>query len=139
MAWDSTPLYTTNYDSDADRIAELALRFTARDKTIKPTRSDLDVVYEIMLKLGVHLDYIVSEITVGERKCYSIGAKTFETSQDCLLLVCLDYGITGEDIIAMADLAPAQIIAAEEAFKDSSATSNAYYILKNREIDIQLI
>ena len=102
----------------------------------------IDIVFEVMLKMGIHLDYVVSEIIAGSKKCYSIGARTYETSQDCLILVCLDYGTTGitpEDITAFCDQAPAKIIAAEEAFEDSTAMSNAHYILRDRDIEMKLL
>ena len=136
IAWDATPI---SADTTEERVQTLWDRLDARDKTIKKDRTDLDIVFEIMLKMGVHLDYVVSEITVGNRKCYSIGEKAYETSADCLILVCLDFGITPEDITAMCDLAPAQIIAAEEAFEDSTAMSNAHYILKDRDIEMKLL
>jgi adenine-specific DNA-methyltransferase len=56
-----------------------------------------------------------------------------------MVLVCFDFGITPEDITAMCDLAPAKIIAAEEAFEDSTAMSNAHYILRDRDIEIKLL
>jgi len=131
-AWDGTPISDGNIETLWDR-------FDAREKTIKRDRSDLDMVYEVMLKMGIPLDYVVSEITVGTKKCYSIGAHLFETSKDCLILVCLDFGITPEDITAFCDLAPAKIIAAEEAFQDSTTMSNAHYILKDRDIEMKLL
>jgi len=130
--WDGTPISDENMQT-------LWERFDAREKTIKRDRSDLDLVFEVMLKMGIPLDYVVSEITVGERKCYSIGERPFETSMDCMILVCLDFGITPEDITAFCDLAPAKIIAAEEAFEDSTAMSNAHYILKDRDIEMKLL
>jgi len=135
-AWDATPIKA---DTTEERVQTLWDRFDARDKTIKRDRSDLDILFEVMLKMGIHLDYVVSEITVGERKCYSIGEKAFESHKDCVVLVCLDFGITPEDITAMCDLAPAQIIAAEEAFEDSTAMSNAHYILQDRDIEMKLL
>jgi len=131
-AWDGTPIRDSNMQTLWDR-------FDARERTIKRDRSDLDIVFEVMVKMGIHLDYIVSEITVGERKCYSIGERAFETSEDCMVLICLDFGITPEDITAMCDLAPAKIIAAEEAFEDSTAMSNAHYILRDRDIEMKLL
>ncbi|MCL2405323.1 MAG: hypothetical protein FWC92_07230 [Defluviitaleaceae bacterium] len=131
-AWDGTPISDGNMQTLWDR-------FDAREKTIKKDRSGLDIVYEVMLKMGIHLAYVVSEIIVGDRKCYSIGEKPFETSKDCMILVCLDFGITPEDITAFCDLAPAKIIAAEEAFEDSTAMSNAHYILKDRDIEMKLL
>ena len=131
-AWDGTPIRDGNTQTLWDR-------FDARERTIKRDRSDLDIVFEVMVKMGIHLDYIVSEITVGERKCYSIGERAFETSEDCMVLICLDFGITPEDITAMCDLAPAKIIAAEEVFEDSTAMSNAHYILRDRDIEMKLL
>jgi adenine-specific DNA-methyltransferase len=131
-AWDGTPISDGNLNTLWDR-------FTAREKTIKRDRSDLDIVFEVMLKMGIHLDYVVSEMTVGTKKCYSIGERPFQTSQDCLILVCLDFGITPEDITAFCDLAPAKIIAAEEAFEDSTVMSNAHYILRSRDIEMKLL
>jgi adenine-specific DNA-methyltransferase len=47
--------------------------------------------------------------------------------------------ITPENIEAMCDLAPAKIIAAEEAFADDTALSNAHYILRDRDIELKLL
>jgi len=131
-AWDGTPISDGNMQTLWDR-------FDAREKTIKRDRTDLDIVFEVMLKMGVRLDYVVSQITVGNRKCYLIGERPFETSKDCMILICLDFGITPEDITAFCDLAPAKIIAADEAFEDSTAMSNAHYILKDRDIEMKLL
>ncbi len=69
-------------------------------------------------------------------RAYSIG-------DDCLVLVCLDYGkdgITPEDIKTICDdFTPAKIIASERAFKDDVSLSNAYYILKDRHIEMKLL
>jgi len=92
-----------------------------------------------MLKMGIHLDLIVTEITVGGRKCYAIGEKPYEAKGDCSILVCLDFGITPEDVTAFCDIEPKKIIAAEEAFEDSTAMSNAHYILKDRDIEMKLL
>ena len=104
-------------------------------ESIKTDRTELDVVYEVMLKLGIPVTYKIFETQVNGRKVYSIG-------EDGLVLVCLDKangGITPEDITAMCDLAPAKIVAAENAFKDDVALSNAYYISKDKGIEIELL
>lgn len=66
------------------------------------------------------------------KKAYSIG-------EDCMLLVCLDCGITPEDIEAMCDFAPYKIIVAKAGFEDDTALSNAHYILRDREIEMKLL
>ena len=126
VKWDDTPT-----DSEED----LFKRMDSVVKSLKNDRSELDVVFEVMLKLGIPPTYKVNEINVNGRKVYSIG-------DDGLVLICLDSangGITPEDISAMCDLAPAKIVAAEEAFKDDIALSNAYYISKDKGIEIELL
>ncbi|HBR33734.1 MAG TPA: site-specific DNA-methyltransferase [Firmicutes bacterium] len=125
VAWDATPI------PDGD-LQTLWGRFDALSNTLKAGRSDMDIVFEVMLKMGVPLDFPVLPITVNDKKVYSIGEGT-------KLLVCLDSGITPEDMEAMCDLAPAKIIAAEEGFVDDTALSNAHYILKDRDIEMKLL
>lgn len=127
VKWDSTP--TPNPDEVTQRMALLK-------DTIKTDRNELDVVYEAMLKLGIPLDYKVIEVLVNDKKAYSIG-------EDCLVLICLDYGkdgITPEDIKVMCDdFMPAKIVASEQAFKDDIALSNAHYILKDNNVEMKLL
>ena len=126
VEWDSTPT------QDEQVVAQ---RFSLLNETIKPDRNDLDVVYEVMLKMGIPLDYKVIPTEINDKKAYSIG-------EDCLVLICLDYGkdgITPEDIKEMCELVPAKIVSSEQAFKDSTALSNAYYILKDHNIEMKLL
>ena len=126
VKWDNTPV------SETEVLKE---RFDSVVKTLKFDRSELDVVYEVMLKLGIPVTYKVNLTDINGRKVYSIG-------DDGLILVCLDGsngGITPEDISAMCDLTPAKIVAAEEAFKDDVALSNAYYISKDKGVEIELL
>ena len=98
-------------------------------------RTSEDLVYEIMLKLGIPLDYPVKEIKVNNKQAFSIG-------ENCLVLVCVDkeHGkITPEDVEAMCEFAPAKIVTSEEAFNDDSVLSNAYYILKDRDIEMKIL
>lgn len=126
VEWDSTPT------EDEQAIAQ---RFSLLNETIKSDRTDLDVVYEVMLKMGIPLTYKVIPTQINDKKAFSIG-------ENCLVLVCLDYGkdgITPEDIKEMCELIPAKIVSSEQAFKDSSALSNAYYILKDKDIEMKLL
>lgn len=128
VKWDDTPILDNNTQDLFTRMNNMVI-------SIKTDRTELDVVYEVMLKLGIPVTYKISETQVNGRKVYSIG-------EDGLVLVCLDKsngGITPEDITAMCDLAPAKIVAAENAFKDDVALSNAYYISKDKGIEIELL
>lgn len=127
VKWDSTPTQDTE---------ELTNRMALLQNTIKPDRNDLDMVYETMLKLGIPLDYSVTEVSVNDKKAYSIG-------EECLVLICLDYGkegITADDVKTMCEeYVPAKIVASEQAFKDDVALSNAHYILKDHNIEMKLL
>lgn len=128
VKWDDTPILDNN-------TQDLFTRMNNIVESINTDRTELDVVYEVMLKLGIPVTYKIFETQVNGRKIYSIG-------EDGLVLVCLDKsngGITPEDITAMCDLAPAKIVAAENAFKDDVALSNAYYISKDKGIEIELL
>lgn len=128
VKWDDTPLES----SETDILKE---RFDTMIKSLKIDRNELDVVYEVMLKLGIPATYKVTENNLNGRKVYSIG-------EEGLVLVCLDGsngGITPEDVTAMCELSPAKIVAAEEAFKDDVALSNAYYISKDSGVEIMLL
>ena len=121
--WDGTP--TEDEQLLFDHMNEMV-------SDIKTDRTDMDVVYEIMLKMGVPLTYKVEKIEVDGKPAYSVG-------DDCLLLICLADNVLTEDIEAMADYAPAKIILAESSLADDTAMANAHYILKDRSIELKLV
>jgi len=122
--WDSTPFPEDDLLSISNRLHNMIDR-------IKPDRTDLDVVYEIMLKMGVPLTCSVSQVDISGKTAWSVG--------DFLLLICLSDGLTVEMIEEMANYAPGQIILAENALPDDTAMSNAYCILRDRNIEVKLV
>ena len=123
--WDATPIENEQMELLYDRMNSMVQR-------VKPDRSDLDMVCEIMLKLGVPLTYAVSKIEVNGKTAYTVG-------EDSLLLICLSANVQPEDVEAMADYAPAKVIISRESFADDTAMANAYYILKDKEIELKLV
>ena len=125
QTWDATPV-------DELRIEDLLNRMNTMINRVKADRSDLDMVYEVMLKLGVPLPYSVNKVAVNSKVAYTVG-------DDCLLLVCLAIGITPEDVEAMADYVPAKVIISRDSFDSDTAMANAYYILRDRGIELKLL
>ena len=126
--WDAAPI-----DPQAgDVIGELANRMNAMIHRVKPDRSDLDMVFEVMLKLGVPLDFPVSEVSINGKTACSVG-------EDCLLLVCLAPDIQPEDVEQMAEYAPAKAVISRDSFADDTAMANARYILRDRGVDLKLV
>ena len=122
--WDGTPIQDTQIDLFYERL-------NAMIDTVKDDRTDMDVVYEVMLKMGIPLDVEVQYMEINDKIAYIVG--------DFILMICLADKITAEDIEAMAQYAPAKIICAEAGFADDSALSNAHYILKDRAIELKLV
>lgn len=123
--WDSTPIENDQLDILYDRMNQMISR-------VKPDRSDMDMVSEIMLKLGVPLTYPVGRTELNGKAVYAISA-------DCLLLICLAGNIQPADVDAMADYAPAKVIIARDSFTDNTAMANAYYILRDKGIELKLV
>lgn len=123
--WDATPIENEQMELLYDRMNSMVQR-------VKPDRSDLDMVCEIMLKLGVPLTYTVSKIEVNGKTAYTVG-------EDSLLLICLSADVQPEDVEAMAEYAPAKVIISRESFANDTAMANAYYILRDKEIELKLV
>ena len=123
--WDSTPVTEDDMPLLLDRMNGMINR-------VKSDRSDMDMVCEIMLKLGVPLTYIIGKIELNGKTAYTIG-------EDCLLLICLAEDVQPEDVEAMAEYAPAKVIIARDSFADDTAMANAHYILRDRGIELKLV
>ena len=123
--WDATPIEDEQLDLLYQRMNTMIHR-------VKPERTDLDMIYEIMLKLGVPLTYSVTPFTVNNKTVYGVG-------DDCLLLVCLAENVQPEDVEQMTEYAPAKIIISRDSFPDDTAMANAYYILRDHGIELKLV
>lgn len=123
--WDATPIENEQLDLLYQRMNSMIHR-------VKPERTDLDMIYEIMLKLGVPLTYSVTPFSINNKTVYGVG-------DDCLLLVCLVENVQPEDVEQMTQYAPAKIIISRDSFADDTAMANAYYILRDHGIELKLV
>ena len=123
--WDNTPITAEQMDLLYERMNHMIHR-------VKSDRSDLDMVCEIMLKLGVPLTYSIIAIEINGKTAYSIG-------EDCMLLICLAPDVQPEDVEQMAEYAPAKLIISRESFVDDTAMANAHYILKDHGVELKLV
>lgn len=123
--WDNTPVTAEQLDLLYERMNNMIHR-------VKSDRSDLDMVCEIMLKLGVPLTYSITAVEINGKIAYSIG-------DDCLLLICLAEDVQPEDIEQMAEYAPAKLIISRESFVDDTAMANTHYILKDHGMELKLV
>ena len=115
-----------------EQLDLLYRRMNSMIHRVKPERTDLDMIYEIMLKLGVPLTYSVTPFSINNKTVYGVG-------DDCLLLVCLAEDVQPEDVEQMTEYAPAKIIISRDSFADDTAMANAYYILRDHGIELKLV
>ena len=125
QTWDATPVDEMNMDDLLDRMNTMVNR-------VKPDRSDMDMVCEIMLKLGIPLTSTIDKVTVNGKSAYIVKS-------DSLLLVCLAVDVSPEDVDAMADYAPAKVVISRDSFANDTAMANAHYILRDRGIELKLV
>ena len=96
-------------------------------------RSELDVVYEIMLKYGIDLTLPIKEYKSGDKTIFSVGLGA--------LMICLDQEITTEvaqEIVRLKDeLKPEvmRVVFRDTGFKDDSAKTNTKEILRTNGVD----
>ena len=102
---------------------------------VKPDRTEEDVLYELLLKLGLDLCVPMDARTIVGKAVHSIGAGT--------LIACLDEDIGPEEIERLAlgiaewhdELAPAgdsTVVFRDSAFVDDVAKTNLTAILRQR-------
>lgn len=96
-------------------------------------RTELDVVFEIILKYGLDLTYPVDEFTIAQKKVYSIGFG--------MLMICLDDEITTEVakgiLVKIKELSPesSRVVFKDNGFKSDSNKTNIKEILKSGGIE----
>ena len=104
---------------------------------IKPDRSEDDILYELLLKLGLDLCVPIETRTIAGKSVCSIGAGT--------LLACLAENITQEEVEPLAlgiaawhkELAPdgdSTVVFRDSAFVDDIAKTNLTAILEQSEL-----
>ena len=124
-AWDAAPM-------EGEALGALYERMNGMVQRVKPDRSGLDMVFEVMLKLGVPPTCAVTPVSINGKTAYRVG-------EDCLLLVCLAPDVQPEDVEQMAEYAPAKAVISRDSFAGDSAMANAYYILRDRGVDLKLV
>ena len=123
--WDTTPVEEEQMSLFVERMNNMVHR-------VKTDRTDMDMVFEVMLKLGVQPTAVVEKKDVNGKTVYTVG-------NDSLLLICLAENVKPEDVEAMAEFAPGKIVISRDSFADDTAMANAHYILRDKKIELKLV
>ena len=111
------------WDPDYNNLEQTLL---TNKENIKPDRTELDLIYEIMLKYGINLTLPIEKIN----NIYSIGYGA--------LLICLEDNITkeiAEEIIKLKSDDISRIVFKESSFKSDSDKTNIKETLRINNID----
>ena len=99
---------------------------------IKPDRSDLDIIFEVMLKWGYELTYPIEKAEFAGYECYSVAAGD--------LICCMEPGLTVDalEAIAAEEPLPRRVFIMDSVFAgDDSLKLNALAIFKRVEEQTQ--
>ncbi|MEE0489774.1 site-specific DNA-methyltransferase, partial [Methanosphaera stadtmanae] len=105
----------------------------AQTDNIVEGRSELDLVYEIMLKYGINITLPIDEYNKDGYKLYSVGAGA--------LIICLDDMITKDVANSIVDLKNelnpfvSRVVLKDGGFVNDADKVNVREILKNNEIE----
>ena len=122
------------WEADRDNLEQMLLEHAEH---IKPGRSELDILYELLLKLGLDLCVPIEQRTMAGKEVYSIGGG--------VLLACLSPAIGRGEVEALGqgmaawykELAPAgdtTCVLRDSAFADDVAKTNLAAILQQHGI-----
>ncbi len=128
-------LDTSNIQAWDPNPADLEGALLAGLDHIKPDRTEQDILYEVLLKLGLDLCVPIETKMIAGKSVYSVGAGT--------LFACLDEAIARNDVEPLAAgiadwneaLAPAgecTVVFRDSAFADDVAKTNLAETLKQR-------
>lgn len=123
------------WDPDRDDLAGTLLDSVEH---ILPDRSEQDILYELLLKLGLDLTVPIEQRSIAGKAVHNIGAGA--------LIVCLAERITRDDVEGLAhgivewrqSLAPAgdtSLVFRDSAFADDVAKTNLTAILQQHGLD----
>ena len=119
--WNNAP--TKDADEIARRI-QISLDYLENDRT------ELDLVYEIMLKYGIDLTLPITK-TVNE-KAYIVEAQEYK------LLICSEMNLKLEDIEEFANESVGTYLFADRCFSDDNLLINTQEILKSKNKEMRL-
>lgn len=89
---------------------------------IKPDRTSEDLIFQVMLDLGILLSSKIEEKTIGGRKVFSVA--------DGYLIACFDSNVTEEAVKEIAKLKPYYAVFRDSGMANDSVATNFEQIFK---------
>ena len=89
---------------------------------VKPDRTGEDLLFQVMLELGVTLDSKIEETIVGGKKIYNVA--------DSFLVACFDTDVTDNVVTAIAKMQPMYAVLRDTSMKNDATATNFEQIFK---------
>jgi len=113
-------------------VDELAKQLTLFTDNLKPDRSQLDILYEILLKAGLSLTEEFDQITAAGQAVFSVASGE--------LLICLEPFIHRQTLRDMLQLQPRQVICLDTAFHgQDKLKTNTVLEMKSHDIKFRTV
>lgn len=90
---------------------------------IKPDRTPEDLLFQVMLELGVLPSSTIAETEIGGKRVFDVA--------DGFLLACFDTGVTTETVTAIAKKQPYYAVFRDASMADDSTATNFDQIFEN--------
>ena len=115
--------------TDAEGLAEQLSLYADH---LLPDRSQEDILYELLLKAGVSLGAKIAKVEVAGRTAFDVS--------EGLLLICLEDEVTEENLRAMVQRKPEQVLCLDNAFKgNDQLKTNTVLEMKSHDITFHTV
>ena len=91
-------------------------------ENIKKDRTDLDLLFQVMLDLGIEISSKIDEFSVEGKRCYSV--------EDDFLIACFDKNIDTDLVKEIAKKKPYYVVITDRSMHDDSLLTNFEQIFK---------
>jgi adenine-specific DNA-methyltransferase len=101
--------------------------FKLAESNFTPWDTEQDILFELLLKSGFPLTTSVQELTLADKKVYTVAGGA--------LLICLERELTLALIRAMADQKPERVVCLDDGFAgNDQLKANAVHIFKTKGV-----
>ena len=90
---------------------------------VKSDRTPEDLLFQVMLELGVLLDSKIEVQTIGNKKVFNVA--------DGFLIACFDSGVTDDVVTAIAKQHPQYAVLRDSSYANDSTATNFEQIFKS--------
>lgn len=91
-------------------------------ENVKKDRTDLDLIFQVMLDLGIEISSKIDEFSVYGKRCYSV--------EDDFLIACFDKNIDTDLVKQIARKKPSYAVITDRSMHDDSLLTNFEQIFK---------